>query len=125
MLLLLLTTLSCAPLVDTPERPPDTRIPVVAVTVADPTDAAVREVLDVIKGCFDEMVVLMSTPARYKGPARIILDPTIAEPAISIDGALTGAENTALPAEIPSRSTLFESAKLNVPDAGFIRAQVS
>ena len=49
----------------------------------------------------------------------------MAEPAISIDGALTGALNTALPAEIPSRSTLLLSAKLNVPDAGLIRAQVN
>ena len=54
-----------------------------------------------------------------------MLDPIMAEPATSIDGALTGAENTALPAEIPSRSTPFESAKLNVPDAGFTREHVS
>ena len=48
----------------------------------------------------------------------------MAEPAISIDGALTGALHTILPAEIPSRSTLSESAIDNVPDAGLIRAHV-
>ena len=48
----------------------------------------------------------------------------MAEPAISILGALTGALHTILPAEIPSRSTLSESAIDNVPDAGLIRAQV-
>ena len=64
MLLLLLTTLSCAPLVDTPERPPDTRIPVVAVTVAEPTDATLRALLVVNAACFPDMVVLRSTPAK-------------------------------------------------------------
>ena len=48
-----------------------------------------------------------------------------AEPATSNDGALRGALHTTLPAEIPSRSTLLLSAKLNVPDAGLIRAHVS
>ena len=48
----------------------------------------------------------------------------MAEPAISIDGALRGALHTTLPAEIPSRSTLLLSAIDNVPDAGLIRAQV-
>ena len=70
-------------------------------------------------------VVCKSTPAKYSGPASIMLDPIMAEPATSIDGALTGAENTAAPAARPSRSTPFESARLNVPDAGFTRAQVS
>ena len=54
-----------------------------------------------------------------------MLLPITAEPATSNDGALTGAENTALPAEIPSRSTPFESARLNVAVAGFTRAQVN
>ena len=54
-----------------------------------------------------------------------MLELMMAEPATSIDGALTGAVNTALPAAMPSRSTPFESARLNVPDAGLIRAQVS
>ncbi len=48
----------------------------------------------------------------------------MAEPDISIVGALTGALQTMLPAEIPSRSTLLLSAKLNVPDAGLMRAHV-
>ena len=54
-----------------------------------------------------------------------MLDPIMAEPATSIDGALTGAENTALPAEIPNLSTPPASARLKVPDAGFTRAHVS
>ena len=48
----------------------------------------------------------------------------MAEPAISIDGALTGALHTILPADTPRRSTLFESAIDSVPDAGLIRAHV-
>ena len=40
------------------------------------------------------------------------------------DGALTAQLNTALLLDSPSLSTLFESAKLNVPDAGLIRAHV-
>ena len=75
--------------------------------------------------CFAAIVVAMSTPLRYNGPASIMLDPMMAEPATSIDGALTGAENTALPAAIPNLSTPLLSAKLKVPDAGFTRAQVN
>ena len=67
----------------------------------------------------------MSVPLRYRGPASIMLDPTMAEPATSIDGALTGAENTALPAEIPNLSTPLLSARLKLPEAGFTRAQVN
>ena len=48
----------------------------------------------------------------------------MAEPEISIEGALKGALQTILPALIPRRSTLFESASDNVPDAGLIRAHV-
>ena len=48
----------------------------------------------------------------------------MAEPAISIDGALTGALQTMLPAEIPMRSTLSLSASDSVPDAGLTRAHV-
>ena len=74
---------------------------------------------------FAAIVDIMLVPLRYKGPARIMLDPTITEPLTSRDGALTAQENTALPAEIPSRSTPPESARLNVEDAGFIREQVN
>ncbi len=87
--------------------------------------ATFNALLVVSAACFAAMVDAMSTPAKYSGPASIMLDPIMAEPATSIDGALTGAVNTALPAEMPSRSTPFESARLNVPDAGFTRAHVS
>ena len=43
-----------------------------------------------------------------------MLEPMIAEPLTSIDGALTAQENTALLAEIPSLSTPPESARLRV-----------
>ncbi len=105
MLLLLLTTLSCAPLVDTPPRPPVIVMPVVALTVA--TDTAE------LAACLPEMVVLMSTPARYNGPASIMLDPMIAEPLTSMEGALTGHENTAVLAS-PSLSVPPESARRSV-----------
>ena len=49
----------------------------------------------------------------------------MAEPDISIDGALTAALHTMLPALMPSRSTLFESASDNVPVVGLIRALVN
>ena len=97
---------------------------VATFTPAIVTAATFRLLLVVSTSCFAAMVVVMSVPPRYKGPVRIILDPITAEPAISIDGADTGALKTALPAEIPSRSTLLLSAKLNVPDAGLTRAQV-
>ena len=48
----------------------------------------------------------------------------MADPAISMDGALTGALQTMLPAEIPMRSPLFESASDSVPEAGLTRAHV-
>ena len=65
MLLLLLTTLSSAPLVATPPRPPDTVRPVVAVIVAEVTDATLRAELVVSVGCFAASVVDISTPAKY------------------------------------------------------------
>ena len=52
MLLLLLTTLSSAPLVATPPRPPDTVRPVVAVIVAEVTDATLKAELAVNVACF-------------------------------------------------------------------------
>ena len=120
MLLLLLTTLSCAPQVATFPRPPVIVMPVVA-----DTDATFNALLVVSAACLAAMVVAMSTPFKYKGPASIMEDPMTAEPATSNDGALREALHTTLPAEIPSRSTLLLSAKLNVPDAGLIRAHVS
>ena len=125
MLLLLLTTLSCAPQVATFPRPPVIVMPVVADTVAAATEFTFRALLVVSAACLAAMVVAMSTPFKYKGPASIMEDPMTAEPATSNDGALREALHTTLPAEIPSRSTLLLSAKLNVPDAGLIRAHVS
>ena len=57
MLLLLLTTLSCAPLVDTPDRPPVIVMPVVAATVATLTADVV-----VSAACFAEMEVITLLP---------------------------------------------------------------
>ena len=74
--------------------------------------------------CFAAIVVAMSTPLKYSWGANR-LDPTMAEPAISIDGALTGALHTMLPAETPRRSTLLLSAIDKVPVGGLIRAHVS
>ena len=71
-----------------------------------------------------DISVMMSVPPKYRGPVMRAELPQIKEPDTSKDGAVTGAENTALLAEIPSRSTLLLSAKLNVPDAGLIRAHV-
>ena len=45
-------------------------------------------------------------------------------PDTSRDGALSGHENTAV-LESPNLSVPPQSARLKVPDAGFIRAQVS
>ena len=129
MLLLLLTTLSSAPLVATPPRPPDTVRPVVAVIVAEVTDATLRAELVVRVFCFAlspaEIVVIISTPPRYRGPKTNALLLQITLPDTSRDGALTGHENTALPLESPSLSTFPESARLNVPVAGFTREHVS
>ena len=75
MLLVLLTTLSCAPLVDTPERPPVTVMPVVEVRVAVATDPTLTELLVVNAACFVERVVLKSTPARYNGTGSAALFP--------------------------------------------------
>ena len=70
------------------------------------------------------IVVMMSVPLRYKGPASSMELPITAEPLTLRDGMVTAALNTALLAEMPSLSTLSESARLKVPDAGFMRAQV-
>ena len=63
MLLLLLTTLSCAPLVATAPRPPVTVMPVLAATVAtDTADVVVSE------ACFPLRVVMTLTPPQVKLP---------------------------------------------------------
>ena len=103
-----------------PRMSPLAVTPALQVTLV--TDSCEVELIEA--PAFAEINDVMSVPFRYNGPAKTRLDEMVAEPLISIDGAVTGHENTAvLPS--PSRSTLFESAKLNVPDAGFIRAQVS
>ena len=123
ILLLLLLSLSCAPQLATFPRPPVIVMPVVADTEVALIDATFNALLFVSRFCLPAMVVAMSTPVKYSWGANR-LDWTMAEPDISIDGALTGALHTMLPALIPSRSTLFESASDNVPDAGLIRAHV-
>ena len=60
---------------------------------------------------FAAIVVIMLVPFRYSGPATSKDDPITAEPLMSIDGALTAQENTALLADIPSRSMLLASAR--------------
>ena len=97
----------------------------VALSVDAATDCTFNALLVVRAFCFVAISADRSVPFTYNGPASIMLDPITAEPAISIDGAVTAQENTALPAEIPSRSTPFESARLNVAVAGFMRAQVN
>ena len=64
MLLVEELSLSCAPLDATAPRPPDIKIPVVAVTVAAASDATPRALLAVNKACFPERAVaLLPTPA--------------------------------------------------------------
>ena len=98
---------------------------VATFTPAIVTAATFRLLLDVSASCLAAIIVAMSVPPRYKGPVSIMLLPITAEPAISMEGAETWALNTALLVEIPSRSTLLLSAKLNVPDAGLTRVQVN
>ena len=94
-----------------------------AVAVRLAIDSCEVELIDA--PAFEAMVLMISVPFRYSGPIRIMLDPMIAEPLTSIDGALRAQENTALLAEIPSRSTPPESAKLRVVVAGFTGEQVN
>ena len=104
-------------------RPPLTVMPVVAATVAAATEFTFKLLLVVSAFCFAAIVVVMSVPSRYSGPVIRALLLQAMLPDTSKNGALTGHENTAV-LLMPSRSTLFESAKLNVPEAGLIRAQV-
>ena len=96
---------------------------VATFTPAIVTAATLKLLFVVSTSCFAAMVVAMSTPLKYSWGANR-LDWTMAEPDISMEGALKGALQTILPAEMPRRSTLFESASDNVPDAGLIRAHV-
>ena len=93
--------------------PPVIRKPFILDVLVVVRELALRAVLLVIVGCFPAIVVLMSTPARYNGPASIMLLPTIAEPLTSMEDALTGHENTAVLAS-PSLSVPPESARRSV-----------
>ena len=89
-------------------------------TIGSEIDATFRAELVVSVSC---LLVDISTPFKYSWGANR-LDWTMAEPEISMEGALKGALQTILPALIPNLSTLFESASDNVPDAGLMRAHV-
>ena len=65
MLLLLETTLSCAPQLAVFPRPPVIVMPVVADTEVALIDATFNALLVVSAFCFAAMVVAMSTPLRY------------------------------------------------------------
>ncbi len=71
-----------------------------------------------------EIKVMISVPPRYSGPVIRAPLPHTMLPVMSKDGALTAQLNTALLLDSPSLSTLFESAKLNVPVEGLLRAHV-
>ena len=78
MLLLLLTTLSGAPFVATPPRPPVIVMPVVAVTVAEATDATLRALLVVNAACFPERAVdILPTPATDSVPLTVAFPATV------------------------------------------------
>ena len=68
--------------------------------------------------------VVMSVPFKYTGPVMRALLPHMTLPLTSKDGILMAQLKVALLLVSPSRSMLFESAKLSVPDAGLIRAHV-
>ena len=102
----------------------------VALSVAADTELTLTELLVVNVFCFVPTAVeiedMMSVPAKYRGPDKIMLDPIIAEPPISIDGADTAAVNTAVVLVSPSLSTPLKSAKRRVWFvAGFSSEQVS
>ena len=138
MLLLLLTTFSSAPQDDTPPRPPEIRIPVLACTEAtdtallvvsvaclpeiavatspvpvSDTDATLTAELVVNVSCFEVSRVSIFTPFRYNRGVRRLL-PQVTLPEHSSEGALTGAENVALLLASPSRSMPAASARRSV-----------
>ena len=93
--------------------PPVIRKPLRLDALVVVRELALREVLLVIVGIFPAIVVLMSTPARYNGPASFMQLPMTAEPLTSMEGALTRQENTAVLAS-PSLSVPPESARCSV-----------
>ncbi len=72
MLELLLLNLSCAPLVDTPDRPPVIVMPVVALTVATLTADD-----DVSAVCFAAREVITLVPATVSVPLIVVVPPTV------------------------------------------------
>ena len=102
----------------------------VAFSVAADTELTLTELLEVNVFCLVPTAVeikdVMSVPAKYRGPAKIMLEPMIAEPPISIDGADTAAVNVAEVLVSPNRSTPLKSAKRSVWFvAGFSSEHVS
>ena len=102
----------------------------VAFSVAADTELTLTALLVVNVFCFVptavEIKVVMSVPAKYRGPAKIMLEPMIAEPPISIDGADTAAVNVAEVLVSPSLSTPLKSARRRVWFvAGFSSEHVS
>ena len=102
----------------------------VALSVAADTESTLTELLVVSVFCFVptavEIKVVMSVPAKYRGPAKIMLEPIIAEPPIWIDGAVISAVNVAVVLVSPSLSTPLKSARRRVWFvAGFSSEQVS
>ena len=94
----------------------------VMVTLAADTDPTFRLLLGVSASCRAAISDAISVPFKYSaGTSKD--DPTIAEPLISIDGAVTEHENTAV-LPMPSLSTSLESARDNVPVEGLIQAHV-
>ena len=85
-----------------------------ALIVDAATDATLTALLVVNVACFCDRVLAKSVPAKYRGPARIMLEPTTTEPPMSREGALTAQLNVALLLVIPSRSTPPESPKRSV-----------
>ena len=90
----------------------------VALSVAADTELTLTELLVVNVFCFVPTAVeikdVMSVPAKYRGPAKIMLDPIIAEPPIWIDGADISAVNVAEVLVSPSLSTPLKSARRSV-----------
>ena len=102
----------------------------VALSVAADTELTLTALLVVNVFCFVptavEIKVVMSVPAKYRGPAKIMLEPIIAEPPIWIDGAVISAVNVAVVLVSPNRSTPLKSAKRSVWFvAGFSSEHVS
>ena len=85
-----------------------------ALSVDAATDDTFTALVVVSVACFCDKVLAKSVPARYRGPDRIMLEPTDTEPPMSRECALTGQLKTAPLLVIPRRSTPPESARRSV-----------